>query len=342
MKSRLKPVLWIAAVFIGVVLIIPALFVLPFSSGPPLVEVDSVKSDHPVQEVKKPQVKHSDVIVPVFRTDKEEITSIPLEEYVAGVVASEMPVNFELEALKAQALTARTYIVNRLSKKGTGDGAVPAGAIVTDTVKHQVFKSEEELKEHWGSDYEKNMSKIIEAVNETSGKILTYEGKPINASFFSTSNGYTENSEEYWDNAYPYLKSVKSPWDKESPKYKESSKLSVFEVERMLGVKLGRDGEIGKIKKRTAGNKIAIYQIGKKTFTGREMREKLKLRSSDFSLKKKGKIVLIATKGYGHGVGMSQYGANGMAAEGKTYEEIVKHYYRNIAITDYNPTTAAK
>ncbi|MFC0187018.1 stage II sporulation protein D [Fictibacillus aquaticus] len=340
MNARFKPALWIAAVFIIVVLIIPSLLVLPFSSGPPLVEKTDEKSARNTKP-KVLQIAHSDMVVPVYRNASEKVENIPLEEYVAGVVASEMPANFEVEALKAQALTARTYIVNRLMNKGSSD-AVPAGAIVTDTVQHQVYASDGELKQHWGKDYKKNMEKIIKAVNETSGKILTYDGKPINASFFSTSNGYTENSEEYWDNPYPYLKSVKSPWDEKSPKFKETTEMSVRQVERLLGVKLSSDGEIGKVKKKTTGNKIAQYQIGKKTFSGREIREKLKLRSSDFSLKRKGKVVLVSTKGYGHGVGMSQYGANGMAAEGKSYQEIVKHYYKNVVVTDYRPVTAVK
>jgi stage II sporulation protein D len=233
-------------------------------------------------------------------------------------------------------LTARTYIVKALLSE-TRDDSLPEEAVVSDTIMHQVYKGNEELQTLWGEDFDEKLAKIIEAVSETKGQILTYEGQPIQASFFSTSNGYTVNSEDYWKNKYPYLRSVESPWDKDSPKYLESVQLPVSSVEEKLGVTLNKDGKIGKIISTTSGKRIGKMAIGKRTFTGKEVREKLGLRSTDFQMEKKGKQIIVTTKGYGHGVGMSQYGANGMAKEGKSYQDILSYYYKDVEITDYKP-----
>ncbi|MBE3571079.1 MAG: stage II sporulation protein D, partial [Bacillales bacterium] len=257
---------------------------------------------------------------------------LSLDQYLIGVVAAEMPADFEKEALKAQSLAARTYIVSQLlNKEKIG---MPEGeADVTDTEIHQVYKNNEELKSLWGKDYKWKITKIAEAVKETSGQILTYEGNPITPTFFSTSNGYTENSEDYWSNSYPYLRSVESPWDKNSPKFNDQKIMTVNEFETKLGVKLSDRNNVGKIIERTAGKRVGKVEINGKVLTGREIRDKLDLKSSDFSWVLKGDNIIITTKGYGHGVGMSQYGANGMASEGKDYKEIVKHYYQGVEIS---------
>ena len=137
---------------------------------------------------------------------------------MTGVVASEMNASFEIEALKAQALAARTFVVQRMLSGGKKNNAD-----VTDTVKDQVYKSKDELKKQWGNNYENNLKKIEEAVSKTAGQVLTYDGKPISASFFSTSNGRTENAADYWGNDYPYLKSVDSPWDQASKVYERAN-----------------------------------------------------------------------------------------------------------------------
>jgi stage II sporulation protein D len=266
----------------------------------------------------------------VYRANKDVIENIPLEEYVVGVVASEMPAEFEEEALKAQALAARTFILRYLlagEKIGT-----PEGADVTDTVNHQVYKGEEELRAIWKGDYAWKLAKVTEAVKATAGQILTYNNEPITASFFSTSNGKTENSEEYWPNEIPYLRSVESPWDIDTPKFLKQVSLSVADFQNKLGVQLGSDDTVGKITARTTGNRVDTVEINGKQLTGREVREKLKLQSSDFSWERKGENIVITTKGYGHGVGMSQYGANGMALEGKKHSDIVAHYYKGVEI----------
>jgi stage II sporulation protein D len=198
----------------------------------------------------------------------------------------------------------------------------------------QVYSSDDQLRKEWGADYSWKRKKILDAVRSTSGQILTYSGEPIQATFFSTSNGYTENSEDYWPSKLPYLRSVTSPWDKSSPKFNSQQTFTVKDFEAKLGVNLKNGSTIGQITARTAGKRVGKVDFGGgKVLTGKDIREKLGLESSDFTWERKGNNIVINTKGYGHGVGMSQYGANGMAAVGKTYKDIVNHYYSGITIT---------
>lgn len=327
--KQLKPLLFTSALLIAISFLVPSLLVLPFSKEEATVELDEQMAELPPKEKDQPTAE-----VSVYRTVAQTVEKLPLEEYVVGVVASEMPADFEEEALKAQALTARTYIVNYLLKPETGQ--LPQNADVTDTVNHQVYKNKNELKLLWEKDYEWKMKKITEAVQSTEGEILTYNNKPITASFFSTSNGYTENAEDYWNNPVPYLKSVESPWDSQSPKFNDQKVISVKEFQQKLKVNIENSNDIGTITARTSGKKVAAVTIGGKSFTGREVREKLELKSTDFTWERKGKSIIITTKGYGHGVGMSQYGANGMAKDGKKYDDIVTHYYQGISISNTN------
>ncbi|WP_368658115.1 stage II sporulation protein D [Metabacillus halosaccharovorans] len=326
-----KPILFAFGGLFIIILLIPTLLVTPFmeqSKGKLGEELTVAKSEVPV-------LAESPLDVPVYRSQTKQIESIPLEEYVIGVVASEMPAEFETEALKAQALAARTYITKQLMN---GPISTPDGAAVTDTQMHQVYKNLEELKAVWGDEYETKLQKITAAVAATQGKILTYQDQPIDASFFSTSNGYTENSEAYWTEAIPYLKSVESSWDKDSPKFYDKKVITIKDFESTLGVKLNTSsGTVGKITELTPGKRVAKVDINGKQFTGRQIREELGLRSSDFTWEIKGDSVVIETKGFGHGVGMSQYGANFMAEDGKTYEEIIAHYYNGTKVSEAEP-----
>ncbi|MGO4889175.1 stage II sporulation protein D [Anaerobacillus sp. MEB173] len=339
----MKPFVVIATILCSIILVIPSILVLAFSgdgkgsSEPVAVQQQNVVTTQAYEEILASNVDN-DLTVTVFRSEREKLEEVPLEQYVMGVIASEMPANFEIEALKAQALTARTYIIRQMLNPG--DINLPEGATVTDTVMHQVYHNKEELKELWGQDYEWKIARITEAVATTRGQILTYNNDPITATFFSTSNGYTENSEDYWQSQIPYLRSVESPWDKVSPKFNSEQVISVSDFERKLGVSLPSDGSIGKITGRTKGGRVSNVDINGVQFSGREIREKLELQSSDFSWSRNGDMVVINTKGWGHGVGMSQYGADGMAKEGKTYQEIVKHYYQGVEITTAEPYVA--
>jgi stage II sporulation protein D len=327
-RKKIIPYLVAFSVFILVIIGLPALLVLPFSEG----KSAAYEEAKPQDQQKVTQELTSDISIPVYRTNEKKVENIPLEDYVVGVVASEMPAEFELEALKAQALTARTFVIRQLLNPV--DLNLPNGAVVTDTVMFQVYKSDEELRQLWKADYDWKKKKITQAVYETQGRIITYEGEPIEASFFSTSNGFTENSEDYWKKALPYLKSVESSWDEESPKFHAQKVIPITEVESKLGVQIAGNNEIGNAAVRTEGNRISTLEINGKTFTGRKIREELDLNSSDFSMKLQGDSVVFDTKGFGHGVGMSQYGANGMALEGKNFQEIIQHYYQGVQISE--------
>lgn len=270
--------------------------------------------------------------VKLKRSNNGKVETLPLDQYVAGVVAAEMPAEFPLEALKAQAIAARTYAVYH------GKGST----ILSDQVKDQVYLDEEGLRARWGAQYEQNWQKVQGAVTATESQILTYEGKPILALYFSTSNGFTENVEEYWQQALPYLRSVSSPWDQASPHAVTTKRMKKSDVEQELGVKLasavtvqGSNGQQGKqmatvghVLNWTTGKRVKTYAIEDKSWSGREIRERLQLKSAHFQLELEGDEVKVITYGYGHGVGMSQWGAAGMAEEGYTAEAILLHYYQ--------------
>lgn len=277
-----------------------------------------------------------DVNISIYLTKEKKVVKVPLEAYVRGVVAAEMPAEFELEALKAQALAARTYIIRKIVDEDFS--SLPNGAYVTDSIQDQVYLPENQLKAIWGPiKYAWSIGKINRAVNETRGLVLTYNGKPINATFFSTSNGYTENSEDYWSVKEPYLRSVASPWDKTSPKYSAEKHVPYTELKQALGLPLSvpamKQTNFMTVLGETSGKRVKTIRVGKQVFSGREIREKLELNSSEFTWKQDQDGINFITYGYGHGVGMSQYGANGMAKEGKTAEQIVKHYYSGISLT---------
>ncbi|MFC3040415.1 stage II sporulation protein D [Virgibacillus xinjiangensis] len=335
-----------AAIFLGalmfVILALPAMIVLPFGDEEKAVtevkEQEQAGKEEPAES--EAEEKESSFAVEVMRHASETVEDVPLETYVAGVVASEMSAEFEMEALKAQALAARTYIVNHVLYQND-----PNEFDVTDTVQHQVYKSESDLRQQWGSEYAKNMKRIEEAVAATEGQILTYKEAPITPAFFSTSNGYTENSEDYWESELPYLRSVESPWDKESPKFLDQQIFTIQEVETALGVDLPAQASQSMEVTRTEGDRVDQLKLGDQAFSGREVREKLSLRSSDFTIEQKNDHLIFTTEGYGHGIGMSQYGANFMAQEGKDYKDILAHYYQGVEIStvdDTAPTLVAK
>ncbi|WP_088104375.1 stage II sporulation protein D [Halalkalibacter urbisdiaboli] len=335
----MKRLIIVTTILCTVVLIIPTMLVM-FSSPTSETTVSTTQVEGNEQQPVIPDYNpEEDISIAVYRSQSEQVETVPLEQYVMGVVASEMPVNFELEALKAQALTARTFIIQQMLNPST-DIKLPDEAIVTDTVTHQVYQNDTELKNKWGQDFDKNMEKIALAVLSTKGEVLTYENEPITAAFFSTSNGYTENSEDYWQNSIPYLRSVESPWDQSSPRSSAEKVISITEFEEKLGIEMPEDGSVGTVVARTDGGRVAKVKIGGKEFTGRDIRDRLELDSSDFHWQRHNNQIVIRTRGWGHGVGMSQYGADGMAKEGRTYKDILNHYYQGVSIQSHEPFVA--
>lgn len=263
----------------------------------------------------------------VKRNQTNIIETIPLESYIVGVLAGEMPIDFDLEALKAQAVASRSYALKRMEYNKDKEYDV------VDTILNQVYLDEEYLKNAWGNNYVKNINKLRKAVNETIDEYLEYNGSIVDAMFFSTSNGYTEDSELVFNFECDYLRSVDSPWDAEvSSAYLTTKTISLTEFYDKLNLSYDKNLNI-EIIKRSNTNRILLLKINNQEFSGTDVYNKLSLRSTDFTIELYGDTIKLTTKGYGHGVGMSQYGALGMAKKGYTYEEILKHYYQNVSIT---------
>ncbi|PTX62533.1 stage II sporulation protein D [Melghirimyces profundicolus] len=340
-----KGMILLTALLIGVMVAVPAILV-SFDRDAPYAKKSGGESGSAIWK--------SGPIVKVYLTKENRVEKVPLEAYIRGVVAAEMPADFHVEALKAQSLAARTYIGDRLSKgkfEGMAKwGGQAKGAHVSDTVDHQVYLTDEKLKEQWGDHYRAYSARINQAVRETRGKMIFYGGKPIYAAFFSTSNGQTENSEDYFSTAYPYLRSVPSPWDKESPKFRDQKKFELKEfISRLsdhtakeVAVSAAAGGDWLKVTERTDGGRVSKVRVGDQEFTGRQVREALELPSADFNWKIKGGQITFTTEGYGHGVGMSQWGAHLMAQRGEKAEEIIRYYYRGVDIAAMDEQLAQK
>ena len=257
--------------------------------------------------------------VTIYRSNGS-ILEIELEEYIVGVVAAEMPASFSSEALKAQAVVARTYALKRVS----------TGQKLTDTVSTQAYIDVSQMKQKWGNDFSKYYNKIKKAVEETTGEYITYNGEYINAVYHSTSNGYTEDAKNVWQESYPYLKSVESIWDKNVSSYQRTITKDYNNLLDVTGLS-DENLEINILNRNTSG-RVETIQVGNNIYTGVEFRNLLGLRSTDFDIEFVDGNIQITTRGYGHGVGMSQYGANEMSKQGYNYRQIIGHYYTGVQI----------
>lgn len=278
--------------------------------------------------VKTDEIKFKYVTNNTIRVKDEKtgvITEMPFEEYVKGVVAGEMPATFELEALKAQAVASRSYAMYQMTATKDKDYDV------LNTTANQVYLTDQQLKENWKEEYSEKINKVKEAVAQTSGEYLTYNNQVINAMFFSTSVGATENSEEVFVSALPYLRSVDSVWDEDSPVYTDTYTFSLEDFYNKLNLPFNQILNI-EVTSKTSTGRTRTLKINGTEINGRDLATKLNLRSNYFNIIQNENNVTITTKGFGHGVGMSQYGANGMAKEGYKYDQILKHYYQNTEI----------
>lgn len=285
------------------------------------------------EESEDTEIIYDNQITKVYSPEIEIIQDIGIEEYIKGVVAAEMPALFEEEALKAQAVAARTYALKKM--KDNKD--------IVETDIGQAYLSKEELKQNWGSNYNTYWKRISKAVDATKNQVMMYDNEMIDAVFHSTSAGYTENSENMWSVSLPYLRGVESHQDEKAPDFVTEKSIKAEEV---IGKLQNRYKDIVltdvpllqqiQIVQRSEAGYILEIQIGNKILTGREVREVLGLKSSNFTINQNGDELIFTTRGYGHGVGMSQYGANYMAQDGSSYDEILKHYYQGIKITKYS------
>lgn len=276
------------------------------------------------------QKKSNEILV--YIADEDKTVAMDTEQYIKEVISAEMPAEFELEALKAQAVAARTYLASKTDSEAGHDKAV----ICTDSKHCQAWISEKERKEAWEPEKSKEYwDKISKAAEETKGEILTYNGRAISAVFHSASSGKTENSADVWGGDMPYLVSVDSEGDLYSPKLYDEREISVSDFISKIKEKYPEINEkeepFSEILRSEAGGiiKIRVYGYPMK---GTELRSLLELKSTNMELTTNDDKILIKTKGNGHGVGMSQYGANYYAQQGKKYDEILKHYYSGVQI----------
>ena len=260
----------------------------------------------------------------VVKVNKDSnIYEMNIEEYLIGVVGCEMPALFEEEALKAGTVAARTYLLNKLENN--------ENYIISSTTNDQCYSDENELKEKWGDNYSKYRSKIEKAVNETKGEYMTYNGEIIKAFYFSTKNGKTENVQNVFGEKLDYLVSVDSNYDKNTTQFNKTIEITKSDFLKKLNLSESKEIKITNITKNET-NRIDEITINDHKFKGTEIRALLNLRSTDFEITINEDKIKITTKGYGHGVGMSQYGANELAKIGYNYEEILKHYYTGIEL----------
>lgn len=254
--------------------------------------------------------------------DKSNPYYLDLEEYVIGVVAGEMPASFNMEALKAQAIASRTFAMYKMKNH--------KNYVLSTTINDQVYLTKEQMQKKWGSQFDYYYSRVKEAVLGTKGEVITYNNQIIIAYYFAISNGYTDSSVPVFNETRDYLVGVESPWDKNYQSYSSSRTIDKNSFCSKLGITCD-DISISNVL-RADNHYVREVVINNKKFTGKEVFNKLALKSMDFEISLSGNNVIIKTLGFGHGVGMSQYGAQGMAKEGYSYQDILKHYYQNTSI----------
>lgn len=269
----------------------------------------------------------------------EEVEEVDLEQYLYHVVSAEMPADFELEALKAQAVVARTYTLFKAQNKKHENAD-----ICDESTCCQAWISKEDRLARWEEGKrESNWQKIEQCVQETRGKIVTYNKEPINAFFHSNSGGRTELPVNVWGGSdFPYLQVVETAGEEGYSQYASEVELSKEELLEKLKEKyadiqidFAKDEEI-KILEYTDSNRVKTVQFGNHQLSGVETRTLLGLKSTNFEISKEAETIKFEVKGYGHGVGMSQTGADTLAKQGKNYEEIIHHFYANVEIQEIN------
>ncbi len=268
-----------------------------------------------------PQAQQQEVELPVLMEDGS-VRIMTMTDYLRGVLMGEMPASFEMEALKAQAVAARTFTAKSMTLSKH-----PEAAVCTNPSCCQAYLTVEQYTQKGGR--QKDIERLRRAVEETAGQVLYYDGQLIAATYFSCSGGRTEDAVAVWGVDVPYLQATDSPGEEDAAHYMDTVSFSVAELEAILGTKLA--GGIGDYSFSDGGG-VDKVRIGDKVFTGTQLRQLLGLRSTAFTISVSDSVVEITTKGFGHRVGMSQYGANALAAEGRSYTEILQYYYKGTEV----------
>lgn len=311
-----------------VVILVPIAIMSENESQEPVFKGDTMENvslEIPVQNNEETIEKENTLVLVSNNKDKSDPYKIDLEEYIIGVVAGEMPASFQMEALKAQAVASRTYALYKMQNI--------KGYVLSTNINDQVYLTKNEMQAKWGSEFQYYYDRIKEAVDSTRGEVITYNGDIIIAYYFAISNGYTDNASVVFNETRDYLVSVSSEWDKNYQSYASNYTLTREEFCSKLNLNCN-DIVISNVV-RSDSNYVREITINNVKFSGLEVFKKLNLKSTDFSITTNGNNVVIKTYGFGHSVGMSQYGAQGMATEGYNYKDILKHYYRNTQIQNF-------
>lgn len=330
----------VSIIFIFISLIITPLFIIRGSTTDSNA-IDNTNQTTAIETTSKSSdTTTNDDSITVFLSNQNKNITMSEFEYVCGSVAAEMPLAYHEEALKAQAVACYT---NCLRLKNSNNKEESNGADISDDISvHQGYITEDERKEKWGDDFNKYESKLRSIVTDVLGEYITYDEKICVAAFSAICTGTTETAENVWGSKTPYLVSVKSEGDKLSPTYSSTvtfSKSQFISIMKDLGVSIDSKADlteiIGKPKATKAGTVLTI-KINSKEVTGSNMRQAFSLRSPAFKITATENEVTFNVSGYGHGVGMSQYGADYMARQGSTYDEILKHYYKGVEIKNHS------
>ena len=336
----MKKIYVLLIIFIFCTFAIPIIFTKNTVSGKNVNETNEIQEENEIQEVQMIDYDYKQYdTIKLLHADTGEIEELPLDTYLLGVVSAEMPANFEQEALNAQALVARTYtiysIVHNQDKHGEAD-------ICDDSNCCQAWISKEDRMARWEeAERESNWRKIDVAVNTTAGRIITYNGEVIDAFFHSNSGGTTEAPVNVWGGTnYPYLQSVETAGEDAYSQYSSEVVLTKEELQNKILAKHSdftidyNQSDCIQILEYTESGRVKTIKIGNLNLSGVEVRSTLGLKSANFEITIDGDNIKFAVKGYGHGVGMSQTGADSMAKSGSNYEEIVKHFYTGVEITE--------
>lgn len=273
--------------------------------------------------------------------EKGVVAELPLEEYVLGVTAAEMPSSFHPEALKAQSVIARTYA---LWKSETGNDRHPESDLCTDAGHCQAYYGESALRERWGSSYDDTYAKMKSAVDATAGQVLVYQDGLAQTYYHSTCGGRTASALEVWGEDIPYLQSVSCSHDSHAPRYRETFTIGLSELPWLLGdgvspcIAVAEGEEVSHVptaEGKTESGRIQTVSYAGLLFDAKDFRTALGLNSANFTLEAKGDTLIVTTLGFGHGVGLCQYGADGMAKAGEDYKSILAHYYHDVSLTEY-------
>ena len=338
MAKQLKCIVFTTLVIIVFMIAMPIFIMKPKVSANQVEEITN--SNESVEASTKQNnniIIKGNETVKVYITETGKIEEVNLEDYICGVVSNEMPANFEKEALKAQAIASRTYLVS----KKINSCPIANGSDICDSAHCQVYSSKDELISKWGEENgEKYWNKIKSAVDDTKGMILTYKGELVlYPLFFSTSSGETESAMDASLGDIPYLVSVESKGEEVSPKYTSKKEMALSDLVSAINSKYPTSGvntsnlssKLQVVERSEAGGVITLA-VGNDEIKGSDFRVIAGLNSTNFTYSINENTIVFECKGYGHGVGMSQWGANVMAKEGKSYDEILKHYYTGINI----------